>query len=215
MPIHSRNYEIPKCLRPHLCHRGSGKARAGCSGNLKASTPCGLARTWSVSSVSFNRASVSRADEKRSQVTHMIRLALSNSCHILRRCTLGYSYTRCISTQTPRRTNGLLSCVRAHPCCLSYCSPLLTRIREQFGKVDDQVELVAQQLKHVPQLSGGFDAMGFSQGLYRSRKGLPPHDPFLMTTASRGAISQSIRRALQQPVSPESHHLWLATHGHI
>jgi hypothetical protein len=46
----------------------------------------------------------------------------------------------------------------------------LHKIREQFGNVDDQVELVAQQLKHLPQLSEGFDAMGFSQGLYRSGK---------------------------------------------
>jgi palmitoyl-protein thioesterase len=33
-----------------------------------------------------------------------------------------------------------------------------------YGNVDEQVELVAQQLKDVPQLSGGFDAIGFSQG---------------------------------------------------
>ena len=36
----------------------------------------------------------------------------------------------------------------------------------QYGNVDEQVELVAQQLKDVPQLSGGFDAIGFSQGSY-------------------------------------------------
>ncbi|KAH8993417.1 Alpha/Beta hydrolase protein [Lactarius akahatsu] len=33
-----------------------------------------------------------------------------------------------------------------------------------YGNVDDQVEQVAEQLKAVPELSGGFDAMGFSQG---------------------------------------------------
>ncbi|KAI0250109.1 alpha/beta-hydrolase [Lactifluus subvellereus] len=33
-----------------------------------------------------------------------------------------------------------------------------------FGNVDEQVELVAQQLKDLPQLSRGFDAIGFSQG---------------------------------------------------
>jgi len=48
-----------------------------------------------------------------------------------------------------------------------------------FGNVDDQVELVAQQLKHLPQLSGGFDAMGFSQGgqflrAYVERHNNPP-----------------------------------------
>jgi len=33
-----------------------------------------------------------------------------------------------------------------------------------FGNVDEQVELVAQQLKDIRKLSGGFDAIGFSQG---------------------------------------------------
>ncbi|KAI0301042.1 palmitoyl-protein thioesterase [Multifurca ochricompacta] len=33
-----------------------------------------------------------------------------------------------------------------------------------YGNVDDQVELVAQQLKDVRELSRGFDAIGFSQG---------------------------------------------------
>ncbi|KAF8269278.1 alpha/beta-hydrolase [Lactarius quietus] len=33
-----------------------------------------------------------------------------------------------------------------------------------YGNVDDQVEQVAEQLKDIPELSGGFDAMGFSQG---------------------------------------------------
>ena len=36
----------------------------------------------------------------------------------------------------------------------------------QFGNVDEQVELVAQQLKDIRKLSGGFDAIGFSQGSY-------------------------------------------------
>jgi len=40
----------------------------------------------------------------------------------------------------------------------------LTRDLEQYGNVDDQVEVVAQQLKDVHELSGGFDAIGFSQG---------------------------------------------------
>ncbi|KAI9463364.1 alpha/beta-hydrolase [Russula earlei] len=33
-----------------------------------------------------------------------------------------------------------------------------------YGNVNDQVELVAEQLKHLHHLSGGFDAIGFSQG---------------------------------------------------
>lgn len=33
-----------------------------------------------------------------------------------------------------------------------------------YGNVDDQVEQVAEQLKAVSELSGGFDAIGFSQG---------------------------------------------------
>ena len=35
---------------------------------------------------------------------------------------------------------------------------------KQYGNVDDQVEQVAEQLKAVPELSKGFDAIGFSQG---------------------------------------------------
>ena len=36
----------------------------------------------------------------------------------------------------------------------------------QYGNVDEQVELVARQLKDIPSLSDGFDAIGFSQGSY-------------------------------------------------
>jgi palmitoyl-protein thioesterase len=36
----------------------------------------------------------------------------------------------------------------------------------QYGNVDEQVELVARQLKDIPLLSDGFDAIGFSQGSY-------------------------------------------------
>ncbi|KAH9988458.1 palmitoyl-protein thioesterase, partial [Russula compacta] len=48
-----------------------------------------------------------------------------------------------------------------------------------YGNVDDQVEFVARQLKDVPQLSGGFDAVGFSQGgqflrAYVERYNSPP-----------------------------------------
>jgi hypothetical protein len=36
----------------------------------------------------------------------------------------------------------------------------------QYGDIDEQVELVARQLKGLPLLSDGFDAIGFSQGSY-------------------------------------------------
>ncbi|KAI0275631.1 Alpha/Beta hydrolase protein [Russula aff. rugulosa BPL654] len=35
-----------------------------------------------------------------------------------------------------------------------------------YGNVDEQVELVARQLKAIPFLSDGFDVIGFSQGSY-------------------------------------------------
>jgi palmitoyl protein thioesterase len=38
---------------------------------------------------------------------------------------------------------------------------------DQHGNVDEQVEIVAHQLKDVPGLSDGFDAIGFSQGSSR------------------------------------------------
>jgi hypothetical protein len=34
----------------------------------------------------------------------------------------------------------------------------------QYGNVDEQVQLVARQLKDIPLLLDGFDAIGFSQG---------------------------------------------------
>lgn len=34
----------------------------------------------------------------------------------------------------------------------------------KYGNVDEQLEGVAQQLADVPELQGGFDAIGFSQG---------------------------------------------------
>jgi palmitoyl-protein thioesterase len=48
-----------------------------------------------------------------------------------------------------------------------------------YGNIDDQVEQVAEQLKDVPELSGGFDAIGFSQGgqflrAYVERHNNPP-----------------------------------------
>jgi palmitoyl-protein thioesterase len=44
-------------------------------------------------------------------------------------------------------------------------SPLTHTVSlKQYGNVDDQVEQVSGQLKAVSELSGGFDAIGFSQG---------------------------------------------------
>lgn len=34
----------------------------------------------------------------------------------------------------------------------------------QYGSVDQQLAIVAEQLASIPELSGGFDAIGFSQG---------------------------------------------------
>jgi hypothetical protein len=42
---------------------------------------------------------------------------------------------------------------------------LLNR-EQQYGNVNEQVEQVAKQLNHIKELEGGFDAIGFSQGLY-------------------------------------------------
>ncbi|KAI0267033.1 alpha/beta-hydrolase [Gloeopeniophorella convolvens] len=48
-----------------------------------------------------------------------------------------------------------------------------------YGDVNEQVELVAQQLQNVSELSGGFDAIGFSQGgqflrAFVERHNVPP-----------------------------------------
>ena len=54
----------------------------------------------------------------------------------------------------------------------TFCFVLLTHESTgQFGNVDEQVELVSQQLKDICKLSGGFDAIGFSQGSY-SKSGI-------------------------------------------
>jgi palmitoyl-protein thioesterase len=42
----------------------------------------------------------------------------------------------------------------------------LTNLFAQFGKVNEQLELVSQQLANISELRGGFDAIGFSQGVY-------------------------------------------------
>ncbi|KAF9268794.1 palmitoyl-protein thioesterase [Marasmius fiardii PR-910] len=48
-----------------------------------------------------------------------------------------------------------------------------------YGNVDNQIELVSKQLAEVPELAGGFDAIGFSQGgqflrAYVERSNTPP-----------------------------------------
>ena len=54
--------------------------------------------------------------------------------------------------------------------CLLFRFLLTHESTRQFGNVDEQVELVARQLQDVRQLSGGFDAIGFSQGSYYTQK---------------------------------------------
>ena len=61
-----------------------------------------------------------------------------------------------------RKTDGLPLCVLPH--CITPSPPLTFYLWKQYGNIDDQVELVAAQLKAVSELSGGFDAIGFSQG---------------------------------------------------
>lgn len=34
----------------------------------------------------------------------------------------------------------------------------------QYGNANEQIEFVATQLASIPELRGGFDAIGFSQG---------------------------------------------------
>lgn len=80
------------------------------------------------------------------------------------RFTPEYSYTRYISIWRRRKTDGLPLCVLPH--CLNPLPLLTLYLLKQYGNVDDQVELVAAQLKAVSELSGGFDAIGFSQGSY-------------------------------------------------
>src|ERR1700742_3290679 len=54
--------------------------------------------------------------------------------------------------------------------CFTTTIRYLHTTHEQYGNIDDQVELVAEQLQDLPELSGGFDAIGFSQGSYQTGK---------------------------------------------
>lgn len=41
---------------------------------------------------------------------------------------------------------------------------LFNLLSNQYGNVNEQIEFVAAQLAGIPELKGGFDAIGFSQG---------------------------------------------------
>ena len=41
---------------------------------------------------------------------------------------------------------------------------LAQRSHAQLGRVDAQVDVVAEQIGAIPELKAGFDAIGFSQG---------------------------------------------------
>jgi Palmitoyl protein thioesterase len=58
-------------------------------------------------------------------------------------------------------TNERDSCVPYHDVIIRVLNP-----EQQYGNVNEQVEQVAEQLNRIEELEGGFDAIGFSQGLY-------------------------------------------------
>lgn len=60
---------------------------------------------------------------------------------------------------------------------MRYCN-LLTEVL-QYGNVNEQIDLVAEQIANVTELKDGFDAIGFSQGgqflrAYVERYNTPP-----------------------------------------
>ena len=60
---------------------------------------------------------------------------------------------------------------------MRYCN-LLTEVL-QYGNVNEQIDLVAEQITNVTELKDGFDAIGFSQGgqflrAYVERYNTPP-----------------------------------------
>lgn len=57
----------------------------------------------------------------------------------------------------------------------------------QYGSVDEQLEVVAQQLANITELSGGFDAIGFSQGVLC---------PFFNAPIHVSSLSMSIQYSL-------------------
>lgn len=56
---------------------------------------------------------------------------------------------------------GFVSC--GSP-CHDVTDRTLTTLDVKFGRLDTQLELVYEQLNSIPELTGGFDGMGFSQG---------------------------------------------------
>ena len=167
------NHEVPKCLHPHLCYRGSGKACAGCSENLKASTPRDLARAWSVCSAPFNRSFRVPMNQRPLGDTYDSPGILKLQSYIEEMHPGIFIHSVYIDPDSKEDKRATFVSSELPPSSPYHSSPLLTQIREQYGNVDDQVELVGQQLKHLPQLSGGFDAIGFSQGLCRRSEVLP------------------------------------------
>ncbi|KAF9437850.1 hypothetical protein BGZ76_010866 [Entomortierella beljakovae] len=63
-----------------------------------------------------------------------------------------------------------------------------------FGNVNSQIEIVCQQLKEIPELSGGFNAVGFSQGgqflrAYIQRCNDPPVYNLITVGSQHGGVS--------------------------
>jgi hypothetical protein len=48
----------------------------------------------------------------------------------------------------------------------SHLAPIELTSRTQYGNVNEQVAFVADQLASIPELKNGFDAIGFSQGIF-------------------------------------------------
>ena len=49
-------------------------------------------------------------------------------------------------------------------CTLCYWPPRLLTSAPQYGSVNDQIDLVAEQIANITELKDGFDAIGLSQG---------------------------------------------------
>lgn len=51
--------------------------------------------------------------------------------------------------------------------CVSFSDFIpIGQLGSQYGNVNKQIEFVADQLASLPELKNGFDAIGFSQGIY-------------------------------------------------
>jgi len=74
---------------------------------------------------------------------------------------------------------------------------------DQYGDVDEQVELVARQLKGIPFLSDAFDAIGFSQGSYCEN--IKWYRLWMTTNIITGwAAPSRVYGALQRSARPQS-----------